>query len=97
MPLTAIKPTPAEIREIIEIYARENNSDVSTFTNVGFQTDSGICWADKYRLTDHISIDNEEKHVLPADRLFMHLNGKRDGILAPIEKETTKAKQTAEA
>lgn len=91
------KPTPAEIREIIDAYARENNNDASTFTNVGFQTENGICWADKYRLTDNISVDDEGKHILSATHLFMHLNGKRDGILAPIKKEAIKALQAAEA
>lgn len=77
------RPSASEIKQIIEKFAKENRKR-SDWDNVGFQTDAGAIWVDRYRLHESISLETEVATVFSAADLFDHLDRKRDFLLKNI-------------
>ncbi|EPM5582694.1 hypothetical protein ACTNIE_002220 [Vibrio vulnificus] len=80
------KPTPKEVKEIIEQYAKDQRK-TSEWNNVGFVTDTGTFWVDKYRLREEIRIDGVADSYLPADMLYSSIAGNLNRYLNPLVKE----------
>ncbi|MBX5597560.1 hypothetical protein ISE12_22530 [Pseudomonas aeruginosa] len=88
------KPTVEELEHIIETYAADH--DTKSWEDVGFVLDkpTSIVWASRYRLTDHISIEDNGQPVFKADEIYAKVKENRDRYLAPIRKDMLK-KQVA--
>jgi hypothetical protein len=82
------KPTVAEIKEIIELYAKESRKS-GGWDNVGFYGESGITWVDKYRLKAEVVLSESPKGVLPASFLLRELKKKRESFMSPVMKSLT--------
>lgn len=89
------KPTPAEMEKIIEEFARENRKS-SDWDNIGFDTDKGTVWVDKYRLHVEAHVNQEKPGIFPAAALYEQLTGpgKRDRLLLPLTRQPKKKSQT---
>ena len=85
------KPTAKEIKEIIENFSKENRKP-SEWDNVGFETDTGTVWVDKYRLRASINVNQDAATIFSAADLHAKLTERRDTLLGPIERCTPKAK-----
>ncbi|SEJ50480.1 hypothetical protein [Pseudomonas sp. NFR16] len=81
------KPTVEELEQIIETYAA--NHDTKSWEDVGFVLDksNSIVWASKYRLTDHISLDDDNQPVFKADEIYAKVKENRERYLAPIRRD----------
>jgi len=81
------KPTVAELKEIIENYAESHESE--KWENVGFVIDntSRVVWASKFRLTDKITAEDNNKPIFNAEKLYATILHNRDRYLDPIRKE----------
>lgn len=91
------KPTAAELKEIIEKYAEDH--EAGKWENVGFtvENSSRIVWASKYRLSDKISAEDENKPVFDAAQLYDIITRNRDRYLDPVRKEIALEKALQEA
>lgn len=92
------RPTPLELKSIIETHAKENRSD-GAWDNVGFRKSDGrVAWVDKYRLKETIYVSNYNSGIFSAESLFKHLSSNRDKYLSSIRMELNgdKAKNTVE-
>lgn len=79
------KPTVAELKRIIEKFARENRKR-GDWDNVGFQTEDGaLVWADKYRLHEQINVNQEGSKVFAAAELHGRLSSKRAELLKGLK------------
>ncbi|HBF22714.1 MAG TPA: hypothetical protein DDW23_02750 [Planctomycetes bacterium] len=79
------QPTPEEIKNIIESCSLEITPDDREFTNVGFITKrGGIKWADEFRMTESIFMDDLGHKILPSDVLYAKLALEREKYLNPI-------------
>ncbi|MFM0508622.1 hypothetical protein [Paraburkholderia sp. RL17-373-BIF-A] len=77
------RPTAAEVKKIIEGYARENRSPAE-WDNVGFLTsDNKTIWVDRYRLTNSIAYDIPKDQIVTAVDLCEAIAKKRTNFLAP--------------
>lgn len=90
------KPNLNEIKEIIEMNANEGRKPTD-WDNVGFMTDTGTTWVDKYRLRDHITIVKDPDHVLSAEELFREISSRRDNFLKLLKEDQTKPIAEAQA
>ncbi|MEX3775413.1 hypothetical protein [Pseudomonas sp. MYb118] len=82
------QPTTKEIESIIETHA--TNHDANVWEDVGFILDNKptkIVWASKYRLTEHISIEDNGKPVFSAPDIYATIKSSRDRYLAPLKKD----------
>jgi hypothetical protein len=80
------KPTPEQIRKIIEDYAQESRNS-SEWDRVGFKTeDDTTTWVDKYRLKHRIAILGIPASQIGAETIYQKIASERDKILAPIRK-----------
>lgn len=82
------QPTTKEIEKIIETHA--TNHDANVWEDVGFVLDnkpSKIVWASKYRLTEHISIEDNGRPVFQATDIYATIKASRDRYLAPLKKD----------
>lgn len=79
------KPSKEEIKYIIEKNATENRKS-NDWDNVGFETDTGVTWVDRYRLRDHIAIYNKLETTLTAQRLCKEIAKNRDTYLLPLDR-----------
>ncbi len=70
------KPSKAEIVKIIKKYAVENRKP-SDWNNVGFQTDKGIKWVDKFILKDYLTFSQPVEQVLTAEFLLNYIHKNR--------------------
>jgi hypothetical protein len=88
------KPTAKEIKEIIETFAKENRKRTD-WDNVGFDTDTGTVWVDRYRLheTVHLNRGNDAA-VVSAAEMHSQLTRGRDRLLAPVRKDEALLKKT---
>ncbi len=86
------KPTSAEIKDIIEKYSKETKP--GSWSNVGFLTDTGIAWANSYRLTENLSIEDNGESILDAETLYKTVKANRDRYLSPIKRDLMKAQKT---
>lgn len=82
------KPTPAEIKAIIEAFAKEERKRTE-WNNVGFATESGIVWVDTYRLHMTVNLDKEGTSVFAASDLHARLSKDRERILAGLKVDKT--------
>ncbi|MEK7884463.1 hypothetical protein [Methyloversatilis sp. NSM2] len=81
------KPSAAEIKAIVESFAREERGK-NSWNNVGFQTENGtVVWADRYRLHSKINLSKDASTVFAASDLFSQLNKQRDRILRAVRKD----------
>ncbi|MDU8455904.1 MULTISPECIES: hypothetical protein [Pseudomonas syringae group] len=86
------KPTVEEIKEIIDAHASDNNP--SSWDDTGFITDKSgrIVWAESFRLSDLISVDDLGEDIIPGEHLFRKINENRARYLAPIIKDNLNPK-----
>ena len=77
------KPTATEIKKIIETFAKEERKP-SEWNNVGFATEKGTVWADKYRLHETVNISQKSNSVLAASDIYGQLSKNRNRLLAGI-------------
>lgn len=90
------KPTPDELRKIVETFAKENRKR-SDWENIGFETESGTVWVDRYRLHSSLSINQDKPDVLSAEALHRRLAEMRDDLLRPFRLEARAARVVAAA
>ncbi|WP_454874794.1 hypothetical protein [Paraburkholderia xenovorans] len=76
------KPTPAELKQIIESYTKENRR-AGQWDNVGFSTGDQIIWVDRYRLRNSIAYDMPKEQVITAVDLGEAINSRRNNFLKP--------------
>jgi hypothetical protein len=79
------KPTAREISEIIEKNAKEGRN-TNDWDNVGFATETGITWVDKYRLRGQITVAGKKDSLLSAKELCEEISKERSNLLAPIQR-----------
>lgn len=80
------KPTAAEVKKIVESFAKEDRKK-SDWNNVGFETDTGMVWADKYRLRATINLSKDSLSVFTAAEMHEKLSKNRVTLLAPVERD----------
>lgn len=83
------KPTAAEIKNIIEKNATESRKS-NDWDNVGFSTESGVTWVDKYRLRDVIHVDGGQDKYISAEELFLAISDNMVRYINPIKREAEK-------
>jgi hypothetical protein len=77
------QPTAAEVKQIIETYAKENRKP-GQWDNVGFGTsDRQVIWVDRYRLRNAIAYEVPKEQVITAVDLCEAINSRRDNFLKP--------------
>lgn len=92
-----IETSPSKA-EILDIIASSGNMDADGWEKVGFMDqNSRVTWAQEYRLTDSISVEDDGSDVIPAATLFSYLSPKRAEYIASIarQKELEEAAQAA--
>lgn len=83
------KPTPMEIKELIEKYAIENRKQAD-WDNVGFQNENGTTtWVDRYRLKDSIAVSQEKSSTFSASFLYGKILEQRQKFIKPLLEEET--------
>lgn len=87
------KPTANEIREIISKFSREERKR-SEWNNVGFATDKGDVWVDRYRLHETVHFAKETSTVFPASDMHERLAKKREAVLAGVVADEASRKPT---
>jgi len=86
------KPTATEIKQIIETFAREERGRFD-WNNVGFETDKGVVWVDKYRLHETVQFNKNASTVFSAADIHTRISAVKDRVLAGvIADEKTKSK-----
>lgn len=86
------KPTETEIRKLIETNAKEGRKP-NDWDNVGFGTESGVTWVDRYRLRDEIIFSGEGNAIFSAQKLFEKIFENRGRYLQPIRKSLSAEKE----
>ncbi|WMW61567.1 hypothetical protein RE680_00370 [Serratia marcescens] len=86
------KPSVLEVREIIEKYSAEER-DKKDWDNVGFATDSGVTWVDKYRMRDLVNMPVDVESIFSAIDLYSKIAQKRKEYLKPIITEYAEEKK----
>jgi hypothetical protein len=86
-----VRPTATELKEIIEGFARENRK-AGDWDNVGFETEKGTVWVDRYRMKDDVNI-NYLSGVIPAADIYARLQVNRERYLAPLIKASKPARK----
>ncbi|MBL0423462.1 hypothetical protein JI739_24245 [Ramlibacter sp. AW1] len=91
------KPSTKEIKEIIEKFARESRKR-SDWDNVGFETDSGTVWVDRYRLHETVHVNKSSSAtVMSASDMHAQLAKNRDRLLKSIQKDEALLKKREKA
>jgi len=80
------KPTAAEIKKIIETFAVEDRKR-SDWNNVGFATDTGDVWVDRYRLHETVNFSKDDATVFAAADLHVRLFATREKLLEAIVRD----------
>lgn len=89
------KPTVKEIKEIIEKFSREERRS-RDWNNIGFETDKGTVWVDRYRLHETLNFNKEQSSVFTAADMYSRLNQHREKVLEKIEvQENTQKMRSA--
>lgn len=91
------RPSAAEIKKIIETFATEERKR-SDWNNVGFKTDTGDVWVDRYRLHSTVNFKKEASTIFPASDMHVRLSAYREQILKGViadEKAKTSMKKKA--
>ncbi|WP_072071782.1 hypothetical protein [Klebsiella pneumoniae] len=81
------KPSLNEVKEIIEKYSSEDR-EKRLWDNVGFATDKGITWVDKYRMRDILNVPSEDYSTYSAAYIYEQISHKRKEFISPILKES---------
>ena len=89
------KPTAEELQEIFEQYNEGYNGGLGSWCNLGFRKDGvgGICWLNSFVVKSVLPIDDttgggvDETGHYTTQRLFIALQFKRNGLLAPFRAE----------
>ena len=82
-----IETSPSKA-EILDIIASSGDMDADGWEKVGFMDqNSRVTWAQEYRLTDSISVEDGGRDVIPAATLFSYLSPKRAEYIASIAKQ----------
>ncbi|MFS7651377.1 hypothetical protein ACJ8BM_12005 [Klebsiella pneumoniae] len=68
-----------EVKEIIEKYSSEDR-EKRLWDNVGFATDKGITWVDKYRMRDILNVPSEDYSTYSAAYIYEQISHKRKRI-----------------
>ncbi|RZM76441.1 hypothetical protein C3B51_17910 [Pseudoalteromonas rubra] len=89
------KPTSKEIKEIIEKNAQENRKS-HEWDNVGFATENGVTWVDKYRLKDIVNISGTGEDYLSAEKLYDAIKKNMSRYIEPLKQEVNKASMVVE-
>ena len=90
------KPTVAELKQIIETYAKQDQKK-NGWDNVGFETEKGIAWVDKYRLKDEITISNKSPGVFNAEVLLKKILEQRENYIRLIKRSIKDEKESTAA
>ena len=77
------KPTSAEIKKIIEQFSKEERKR-KDWNNIGFETDKGDVWVDKYRLHSTVNFNKDSSTVFAAADMYAQLLESRDLILKEV-------------
>ena len=77
------KPTAHEIKEIIESFAKSDRKQ-SDWDNVGFETDKGTIWIDKYRLRALVNLNQEDGKIFSAVDLHLKVSKEKSKLLDPL-------------
>lgn len=80
------KPSAKEIKEIIEKFSKEERKR-SDWNNIGFATDTGDVWVDKYRLHESINFTKDDSTVFTAAEIHSKLSAERDRLLADVQRD----------
>lgn len=83
------KPSVAEVRAIIEAHSSEERAKGS-WDNVGFQTENGVAWVDKYRLRDIIHMPLDSSDIFAASEIYKRISEKRNEFLKPVAAKSRK-------
>ncbi|MFQ0630686.1 hypothetical protein ACH660_00185, partial [Klebsiella pneumoniae] len=75
------------LKEIIEKYSSEDR-EKRLWDNVGFATDKGITWVDKYRMRDILNVPSEDYSTYSAAYIYEQISHKRKEFISPILKES---------
>ena len=86
------KPSATEIKQIIEKFAVEERKRTD-WNNVGFATDKGDVWVDRYRLHETLNFNKEASTIFPAADMHARLTTNRDQLLSGIIRDERAAKQ----
>ncbi|MEH6443728.1 MAG: hypothetical protein V7784_07515 [Oceanospirillaceae bacterium] len=79
------KPTAEEIKKIIEKFSLENRK-TTDWDNIGFSTEKGITWVDKYRLRDQITVSDPVSSTYKAEELYKEIFSRRENLLWSLRK-----------
>lgn len=77
------KPSVNEIKKIIEEFSKEERKPTE-WNNVGFETEKGTIWVDKYRLHETVNFNKDSSTVFPAADMHARLNEFRDRLLKGV-------------
>lgn len=89
-------PSASEIREIIEKSAHEGRSR-DKWNNIGFETEQGVVWADRYRLKDSVTFVNRNGDVITAEQLCEKIKGNRLRYVSKLVRVDAKSASKEEA
>jgi len=84
------QPTVSELRDIIQQFARDDRRPTD-WDNVGFETDKGTVWVDRYRMKDEVNV-NFTSSVIPASVMYERLQVNRERYIAPLKRPTRSAR-----
>ncbi|PZQ66827.1 MAG: hypothetical protein DI563_22490 [Variovorax paradoxus] len=87
------KPSASEIKEIIEQFAKEDRKK-SDWNNVGFATDKGDVWVDRYRLNESLNFHQDAPGVFSAAEMFGRLAAAKSDLFKAIERDKKLVKKT---
>ncbi|MCO7223147.1 hypothetical protein [Pleionea sp. CnH1-48] len=79
------KPSAHQIKKIIEENAKENRKN-GEWNNIGFKTESGVYWVDKYRLRDNITVLKKSDDILTGKQLCKEIMKDRERYIRPIRR-----------
>ena len=77
------KPTAHEIKGIIESFAKSDRKQ-SDWDNVGFETDKGTVWIDKYRLRGAVNLNQDDGKIFSAEDLHLKVSKEKSKLLEPL-------------
>jgi hypothetical protein len=80
------KPSVLEIKSIIEKFSKEERKR-SDWNNVGFETDTGTVWVDRYRLHETVNYSQDKLTVIPASAIHAQLSKNREKLLLSIQRD----------
>lgn len=86
------KPSATELRNIIEKFSKENRRN-HDWDNVGFQTETGTVWVDRYRLKGSVNFQVDEPASLNAVKVHEKLSSKRAELLTALKRHESAAKR----